>query len=94
MNHKPVETISFSMTGRYQALYQFLALCLILGISVVGGSITGFILNFTIWDKLDENDYFEDGKVWEMDSYQVGKTFEEKFKPSVQQLACHIITNN
>ena len=61
----------FSATGRDQALYQLLALCVTLGISIVGGAITGFVLNIPIWETLDGVDYFEDGKYWEMEVYQV-----------------------
>ena len=42
-----------------------------LGISIVGGAITGFVLNIPIWETLDGVDYFEDGKYWEMEVYQV-----------------------
>ena len=68
---KPQLIRYFSATGRDQALYQLLALCVTLGISIVGGAITGFILNIPIWETLDGVDYFEDGKYWEMEVYQV-----------------------
>lgn len=42
-----------------------------LGISIVGGAITGFIMNVPIWEQLEHEEYFEDGKYWEMEVYQV-----------------------
>ena len=61
----------FSASGREQALYQLAALGTTLGISIVGGAITGFIMNVPIWEQLEHEEYFEDGKYWEMEVYQV-----------------------
>ena len=61
----------FSESGREQALYQLAALGTTLGISIVGGAITGFIMNVPIWEQLEHEEYFEDGKYWEMEVYQV-----------------------
>lgn len=58
-------------SGREQALYQLAALGVTLGLSIVGGAITGFIMNIPIWEQLEHEEYFEDGKYWEMDVYQV-----------------------
>ena len=61
-------------------MYQLLALCVTLGISLFGGAITGFILNIPIWEKLDGVDYFEDGKYWEMEVYQVAQEDSDEEK--------------
>jgi len=53
------------------ALYQLAALGTTLGISIVSGAITGFILNIPLWEQLEQEEYFEDGKYWEMEVYQV-----------------------
>ena len=53
------------------ALYQLAALGTTLGISILSGALTGFILNIPLWEQLEQEEYFEDGKYWEMEVYQV-----------------------
>ena len=64
-------------SGREQALYQLASLGVTLGISIVGGAITGFIMNVPLWEQLENEEYFEDGKYWEMDVYQVQTNDED-----------------
>ena len=61
----------FSESGQAQALMQLAAIAITLGISIVGGAITGFFMNVPLWEQLEHEEYFEDGKYWEMEVYQV-----------------------
>lgn len=61
----------FSESGQAQALMQLAAIAITLGISIVGGAITGFFMNVPLWEQLENEEYFEDGKYWEMEVYQV-----------------------
>ena len=58
-------------TGTEMANYQLAGLACTLGISLVGGTITGMIMNIPLWEQLELEEYFEDGKYWEMEVYQV-----------------------
>ena len=62
---------SFSESGQAQALMQLAAIAITLGIAIVGGAITGFFMNVPLWEQLENEEYFEDGKYWEMEVYQV-----------------------
>ena len=64
---------TFSESGQAQALMQLAAIAITLGISIVGGAITGFFMNIPLWEQLEHEEYFEDGKYWEMEVYQVGQ---------------------
>ena len=61
----------FSATFTESALYQLASLGTTLGIAIIGGIITGFILNIPLWEQLENEEYFEDGKYWELEVYQV-----------------------
>ena len=50
---------------------QLAAIAITLGISIVGGAITGFFMNVPLWEQLENEEYFEDDKYWEMEVYQV-----------------------
>ena len=50
---------------------QLAAIAITLGISIIGGAITGFFMNVPLWEQLEHEEYFEDGKYWEMEVYQV-----------------------
>ena len=58
-------------------LFNQTSLGVTLGISIVGGAITGFIMNVPLWEQLENEEYFEDGKYWEMDVYQVQTNDED-----------------
>ncbi|CBY42807.1 unnamed protein product [Oikopleura dioica] len=57
--------------GTAMANFQLAGLATTLGISLVGGTITGFMMNVPLWEQLELEEYFEDGKYWEMEVYQV-----------------------
>lgn len=61
----------FSASGTEMANFQLAGLATTLGISLVGGTITGFMMNIPLWEQLELEEYFEDGKYWEMEVYQV-----------------------
>ncbi|CAG5097514.1 Oidioi.mRNA.OKI2018_I69.XSR.g15111.t1.cds [Oikopleura dioica] len=58
-------------SGTEMANFQLAGLATTLGISLVGGTITGFMMNIPLWEQLELEEYFEDGKYWEMEVYQV-----------------------
>jgi len=65
-------------TGTEMANYQLAGLACTLGISLVGGTITGMIMNIPLWEQLELEEYFEDGKYWEMEVYQVPVEHEKQ----------------
>lgn len=46
---------------------QLYALLTTLGIAIVTGSVTGMILRIPAIEHLTTNEYFEDGKYWELE---------------------------
>lgn len=52
-------------TAGSQAGYQILALCITLGISFVGGLVTGLLLKLNIWDEPQDADLFDDYPFWD-----------------------------
>jgi|ERR1712004_4435 len=52
-----------------QALYQLAALGVTLGISLVGGAITGAILKIPIWNQPDGEEIFEDETFWHVEPF-------------------------
>ncbi|CAG5102323.1 Oidioi.mRNA.OKI2018_I69.chr1.g247.t1.cds [Oikopleura dioica] len=59
------------VSGTEMANFQLAGLACTLGISLVGGTITGMLMNIPLWEQLELEEYFEDGKYWEMEVYQV-----------------------
>jgi len=53
-------------TAWEQTGYQFAALGVTLGIAIVGGVLTGFILRLPIWIQLDEQSIHDDEDFWEV----------------------------
>lgn len=58
-------------SAQQMALSQLACLGITLGIAIGGGIITGMVMNIPLWEQLDHEEYFEDGKYWELDVYQV-----------------------
>jgi len=52
-----------------QALYQLAAMGVTLGISLVGGAITGAILKIPIWNRPDSDAIFEDEEFWHVEPF-------------------------
>lgn len=48
-----------------QAGFQAIALVMTLGVAIVGGALTGFLLKLSIWDPPKGRNYFDDGPNWE-----------------------------
>ena len=53
------------------AVYQLASLAVTLGLAIVGGTLTGMVMNIPIWEQLELEEYFEDGKYWEMEVWSV-----------------------
>ncbi|XP_074652649.1 ammonium transporter Rh type B-B-like [Tubulanus polymorphus] len=53
-------------TAAQQALFQLATLGMTLGMALVGGAITGFILKISIWDAPKSHDLFDDDNYWEV----------------------------
>jgi len=51
-------------TSTEQASTQFFALAITLGIALVSGALTGFILKLKIFDNLSDEELFDDKKLW------------------------------
>ncbi|KAI8478642.1 hypothetical protein Bbelb_436300 [Branchiostoma belcheri] len=49
-----------------QAGFQMAALCVTLGVAMLGGAITGIILQLPVWDKLLPDELFDDKGYWEI----------------------------
>ena len=61
----------FSDSGKQMAVYQLASLAVTLGLAIVGGTLTGMVMNIPIWEQLELEEYFEDGKYWEMEVWSV-----------------------
>lgn len=53
------------------AVYQLASLAVTLGLAIVGGTLTGMVMNIPLWEQLELEEYFEDGKYWEMEVWSV-----------------------
>ena len=60
-----------SDSGKQMAVYQLASLAVTLGLAIVGGTLTGMVMNIPIWEQLELEEYFEDGKYWEMEVWSV-----------------------
>ena len=58
---KPIDFVQISnRTGGDQAKYQMIALLLTLAISITSGTVTGLIMRLPIFEKVDEENMFDD----------------------------------
>lgn len=49
-----------------QGGYQIAALAVALGIALVAGTLTGFLMKWGIWDNLTDTEYYEDDVFWDV----------------------------
>lgn len=59
--HKPIDFVQINnRTGGEQAKYQLVALLLTLALSITSGTVTGLIMRLPIFEKVDEENMFDD----------------------------------
>lgn len=59
------------ISGKQMAVFQLASLAVTLGLAIVGGTLTGMVMNIPLWEQLELEEYFEDGKYWEMEVWSV-----------------------
>lgn len=70
-----------------QAAMQFLAIILTLGVAIIGGAITGFILRLPVFDIVEKKRLFEDDYLWEVADFNTSSVVVETKPEAIEEEA-------